>query len=438
MGKLPPGPRGRLLTTYRCLAKPFEFMPKWLAQYGDPFLVSAVNGKVAVTGDPKLIRQIFSANPNNFDPFAPEATAPLVGPKSVFLLTGDEHKRERKLLMPPFHGERMRAYGDIIVNTTKSHLQQACDGKPIKAIDITQAISLEVIIRAVFGVQDDVLADSFAEAVRRLTGSVSPLFIFAPFMQRRFFGIGPYDRYLAAYDHLDKLLQQQIERTRENPGEDILSLLLSARYEDDTPMPDSSIRDELRTLLFAGHESTALTLAWLVDLTHRTPGVLDKLRHEIAELGEAPAPDQLARLTYLEAACKEAMRMYPITTEVLRSLREPMELGGYTMPAGTAVSPSILLAHYSEDLYPEPTRFRPERFLERRYSAFEFLPFGGGMRRCIGAAFAMYELKLVTATILANFDIELCDANPPKAIRRSVTLAPKGGVPIRVKQRKTG
>jgi len=438
MANLPPGPWSRLLSTYRALAKPFEYMPKWSAKYGDPFLIDAVNGKVAVTGDPKLVRQIFAANPNIYSPFATNAIGPIVGQRSLFLLVGDEHKRERKLLMPPFHGERMRAYGEIIAETTRRHFQAAAAQDAVKSFEVTQAISLEVIIRAVFGVQDAKRTQAFKEAVSGLSGAINPMFFFAPFTQQRLFGIGPYDKFLRAYEHLDTLLQKQIDstRAREKPGEDILNLLTSARYDDGTPMDDASIRDQLRTLLFAGHETTALTIAWLIDLIHRTPGVLERTLGELDDLGENPTPEQIAAAPYLEAACKEAMRLFPITTEVTRTLRSPMTLGDYEMPIGTAVSSSILLVHYREDLYPEPNVFKPQRFLDRRYSSSEYMPFGGGMRRCIGAAFAMYEVKLVTATLLTNFKVDLLDATAPVPVRKNIALVPKGGVPIRVRSRR--
>ncbi|MGB1277774.1 MAG: cytochrome P450, partial [Nannocystaceae bacterium] len=352
-----------------------------------------------------------------------------------FLLEGGEHKRERKLLMPPFHGERMRAYGEIIVETTLRHFQAAATQDAVKTIDVAQAISLEVIIRAIFGVQDTQGTEAFKEAVRGLTKAINPVFFFASFTQQPFFGIGPYDKFVRAYERLDNLLQKQIthSRARETPGEDILSLLVQARYEDGAAMEDASIRDELRTLLFAGHESTALTISWVIDLIHRTPGVLGRTLSELDALGKTPTPEQIAAAPYLEAACKEAMRLYPITTEVPRQLQKPIRLGNYSMPIGTAVSASILLVHYREDLYPEPNAFKPERFLDRRYSAFEYMPFGGGMRRCIGAAFAMYELKLVTATLLKHFNVDLLDSEAPVPVRKNITLSPKGGVPIRVR-----
>ncbi len=435
MAKLPPGTRSRLLSTYRALTNPIEYSLKWRDKYGDPFLIRAFNGTAAFTGDPKLIRQIFSANPDIFAPFAASSSASLVGPRSIFLLTGEAHKRERKLLMPPFHGERMRAYGDIIVEAARHHIATSCGGSPTKAIDLTQAISLEVIIRAVFGVQDDARVAAFTQAIRNLMGASHPILFFAPMFQRRFFGLGPYDKFIAAYELLDRLLQQQVEDTREHPGEDILSMLLSARFEDGSPMPDSSIRDELRTLLFAGHETTAVALAWAIDQVHRTPGVLDRLQAELSDLGEHPSPEQLVRLPYLEGVCKETLRLYPILTEVLRLLVQPMQLGDYTMPAGTGVAASIALVHNREDLYPDPQAFKPERFIQRRFSPFEYLPFGGGMRRCIGAAFAMYELKLVLATLVSESTVELCQPQTPKPTRRGLTLAPEGGVPIRLTRR---
>ena len=436
LATLPPGPAGSLRTTYRILRDPMSSLPAWQERYGDPFTLRTVNGTVVMTGDPKLVKEIFAASPSTFAPFATQGIGPTIGEGSLLALHEPRHMRERKLLMPAFHGERMRAYAEIMSKAASRHFGEAASSNRFAALEVGQSISLEVIVRAVFGAEDDARAKVLAQAVLEMVEHSSPLLFFMPFLQREFGGFGPWARFRRHFDVLDRLLQEQVEHARaQGGGVDICSLLVQARYEDGEPMRDVDIRDELRTLLFAGHETTAITIAWVLDHVHRHPAVLERLRDELASLGRDPDPAAYARLPYLEAVCKEAMRIHPVVTEVLRVLVSPLRLGELDLPAGVAVSAGVLLVHRREDLYPDPLAFRPERFLERKFAPWEYLPFGGGHRRCIGAAFAEFEMAVVLGTALSSFDFELLDARMPKPVRRSVTMAPGGGVPLRARSR---
>lgn len=435
---LPPGPRGKLLTTYRILARPFTWFPRWRRRYGDPFTLHAVNGTVVVTGEPDGIAQVFAARPDAFEVFAPRAVTPLVGDGSVLVTSGPRHRRDRRLLAPTFNGARMRAYGATVQEVTRTYMCRRPRGARFTAHRLGLDISLEVIVRAVFGVSEAGRVQAVARAAEGLIRAVSPLALFFPALQRDFYGFGPWARFRRRLAAFDRLLLEQVERTRPvaaDPGrEDVLSRILCARYEDGEAPSDAEVLAHLRTLLSAGHETTAIALAWALYWVHRTPGVLERLRAELAPLGPVPDPAALERLPYLEAVIQETLRIYPLVTEVLRVTKEPFELLGRVLPPGVAVSPSVLLAHWREETFPEPQRFRPERFLGRRYGPAEFLPFGGGARRCLGAAFAMFELKVALGTVLAGWELELEDREV-RPVRRNVTMAPRGGVRLTVKAR---
>lgn len=434
-----PGPRMRLWTTYQVLAHPMTAMPKWLARYGDPMLVPTINGDVVMTARPELVKQIFATPGSTYAPFAVKGTAALTGPRSLFQLRGEEHRRHRQLIMPPFHGSRMRTYAATMQAITRDVLGSAVGKGRVELHSLTQRISLEVILGTVFGVQEPARMASFSAAITSLVGAIHPLFLFMPFLQRAPLGLGPWARFRRTYDALEQLLCEQLERTRarlerEGQGDDVLSMLLLARDEDGGHLDDAEIRDELRTLLFAGHETTAIALCWAVDAIGRHPAVAERLAAELAALpdhdGKGADAEAIAKLPYLEAVCNESLRLYPIVTEVLRSLHEPMELGGHALRPPMVVSASILGVHANPELYPEPHAFRPERFLERKYGPHEHLPFGGGHRRCIGAAFASLEMRVVLGTMLRELGVTLCEPHAPSPVRRNVTLAPEGGVPV--------
>lgn len=433
---LPAGPKGALRNTLRLVRDPGGNQLRWRDRFGDPYTVPAINGHVVMTGKPDLVKAILAAEPDTYAPWAPRALEPTLGPGSLLTLEEPAHMRERKLLMPPFHGERMRAYADLMAETALRRLTTAATRPRFSMLELAQAISLEVIARAVFGAQDETRARALADAVLQLTQGASPLVFFMPFLQREFGGVGPWARFKRAFARLDALLQEQVDSARaQEHGEDICSLLVRARYEDGSPMEDRAIRDELRTLLFAGHETTAITIAWVLDLVHRHPAVLSRLRDEIQGLGPEPDPAALARLEYLSAVCKEALRLHPVVTEILRLLVKPLQLGDVEIPAGVGVSAGIVMVHRDPALYPDPDAFRPERFLERRFSPWEYLPFGGGHRRCIGAAFASFEMNIVVGSALARYEFERLDPKTPRPVRRAVTMAPSGGVPLRARPR---
>lgn len=435
----PPGPSSRLWSTFRFVARPLSTFQRWFEKYGDPVLIPAVNGNVVMTAQPALVKQIFATPAASYGPFAARGIAAVTGPRSLFQLRDQPHRRHRRLIMPSFHGSRMRAYAADMQQATRHAFDDAVGRGAIPLHTLTQKISLEVILRTVFGVQQPAGVARFTEAVTGLVDATLPLFIFMPFLQRELWGLGPFARFRRRFERLDALLVEQIARARrEGQGEDILSMLLAARDEDGGGLDDQEIRDELRTLLFAGHETTGIALSWAVDAVGRHRAVAERLTDELSALGPDPDPEALAKVAYLEAVCNETLRLYPIVTEVLRTLHAPMELGGYSLQPPTAVSASIMGIHRREELYPRPDAFRPERFLERKFGPHEFLPFGGGHRRCIGAAFASFEMRVVLGTMLREYEVTLQNPKAPRPVRRNVTMAPDDGVPVVVTRRRPG
>ena len=437
--KLPPGPRFSLIQTALYARDPYRYLIENQRKYGDPFTIPAINGTLIITGTPAYVQQIFSADPDTYLPFGANAIEPVVGPNSVFLVSGARHRRERKLLTPPLHGARMRAYGETIRQATRTAMATWREGQPFVMQTTTQWISLEVILRAVFGVQGDERIAAFRAAIIELVAAAVPSLLFFTWLRRPWGGLGPYNRYVKAHDAIEALIRGEITARRalvEEPREDILSLLLSARDEAGEGMKDVELRDELMGLLFAGHETTGVALAWACYWLHRHPAALDRLRAEVDALGDDPEPDTIAKLPYLDAVCDETLRLHPIVPDVPRMLARPLELAGYTLGPPYGVDAATTLVHRREELYPEPDLFRPERFLERRFGPFEFIPFGGGHRRCIGAAFATYELKIVLATFLRHAHLELAEPGEVQPARRNVVLGPATGVRMRLRERR--
>ena len=428
--QLPSGPRITPVQTFRFIRDVTRFFVDCRERYGDPFTAPLPVGNVVITGNPEGIRDIFSADPATFEPLGQLPLAPAVGDNSLLLMGGQRHKRERKLLMPPFHGERMRAYGQLMQELTLRAVETLRPGGPFRAQDLTQSISLEVIIRAVFGIEEPRRVQRFREAMVAYMESYTPLLMMAVPLRRSFGGMGPWARFQRYVTELDQLLTEDLttRRGHEAGHTDILSLLLTARDEEGQPMTDAELKDELRTLLIAGHETTAIGMAWALYHLHRIPETKQRLLEELAPLGPVPDPEALTKLPYLTAVCDESLRLHPIVAVVGRRTVAPFTLRGRELPPGTALMAAIALAHVDPAIYPEPERFRPERFLERKYSPFEYLPFGGGARRCIGAAFAQYEMRIVLGTLLAVHRFSLASDTPERPVRRNVTIGPGGGV----------
>ena len=430
MSSLPPGPRSALLQTFAVARDPFGSFQKYARRYGDPFTLTLCTGPIVLTGTPEGIREILTAPPETFASNNTPFLAPLFGDRSVLLLDGVAHTRERAMLMPPFHGQRLQAYGRVIQEVTLRHAAAWTPGHIFRMQAFTQALALEVILTAIFGSHDHERVQALARIIPAYFQAFTTLLVYYPPLRRTFGGLGPWRRFTQIATRVEQLLVDAIT-SRRRGGEErdgILSLLLAAGADEGRALTDAEVRDEVITLLLAGHETVAIALAWAFYWLHRQPDVLPRLQAELRALGRPPSPDALVHLPYLRAVCAEALRLYPVVGAITRRLCKPMSLRGYTVPAGTAVGAALPLIHLDPTRYPEPLRFRPERFLERTNTAYEFLPFGGGARRCVGAAFAVAEMEIVLGSLIAQHRLGLAEDTPVPPVPRTFTIGPKGGV----------
>lgn len=409
---------------------PLGFLIRFQRRYGDIFSVSfPFYRDLVYVADPALVKRLFTTSPELAH--AGEANAsvlePALGPHSVLTLDEAPHMRQRKLLLPPFHGERIERYGELIREATRREMESWPVGEPFALRPHTQRITLAVILRAVFGVEDDERLARFERLIERFAARLTMVTAFPP-LRRNLGRFSPWTRFVAAREALDAFIYEEIALHRaERAGEDgdaddVLSLLMAARHEDGSPMSDAELRDELVTILAAGHETTATGLAWAIERLLRNPSVLGDLRDSVAAGEDA----------YLEATIRETLRVRPVLVDVARKLTAPLEIGGYELPAESYLMAAIAALHYREDLFPEPERFRPGRFLEAKPDTYAWIPFGGGVRRCIGASFAEYEMKVVLREFLLRAEFSAPDPKPEKVKVRNITLAPGRGTTVRL------
>ncbi len=435
----------KLFQLWQWILNPLEFLHKYERQCGDIFTINiagAFEGAIFIS-NPQAIQQLLTSDTKQFSTpgEANQILKPLLGNSGTILLTGSEHRQRRQLLMPQFHGDRIRVYTDLMRKITQSSIAQWQVGKTINVREQMQSISLSIILQTVFGLyrgeRYDLIREKLAEMLSLVESPLSSSLLFFPSLQQDLGRWSPWGNFIRNRDALDRLIFQEIadRRREENRSDrtDILSLLIDAKDADGNGMSYLELRDELITLLFAGHETTATALAWAIYWINYLPEVKEKLLAEFATL--APDADALAisRLPYLNAVCSETLRIYPVgMLTFTRVTEEPVSIQGYELDAGKAVLGCIYLTHHREDIYPEPHLFKPERFLNRQFSPYEYFPFGGGNRRCIGMALAQLELKLVLFEIFTNCQLELTGELPVVPARRGVTLGPKGGVTTKV------
>ncbi|HLL53826.1 MAG TPA: cytochrome P450 [Myxococcaceae bacterium] len=435
---LPPGPKQPAMVQFaQWILRPFEFMEECQRRFGDTFTWRITGfGNLLLTSAPELIREIYAAPPETvYSGKANELLRPVLGNHSLILLDGQEHLRERRLLLPPFHGERMQAYTRVMRDATEDSMANWPKNQPFPLLPRTQAITLEVILRAVFGLEESGQVAELAKRIVKMLEFNNPALAYAPEFLRKDVPLSPMRRFYRLRRAVDELIYALIAERRSKSTEgrtDILSLLLSAKDEAGQPMTDEELRDELVTLLLAGHETTASALAWVVErlLTH--PEALQKVRTELdAVLGGGRfEPSHLPKLEYLDAVIKETLRLRPVLPLTARIVVGDFSLGGRPIPKGTYLMSNIYLAHRRSQVYPEPEKFKPERFVGNRPDPYAWLPFGGGVRRCIGMAFAQTEMKVVLATMLSQVDLKLTHAEGERAVRRAVIFVPRKGTEV--------
>ncbi|MFO0628848.1 MAG: cytochrome P450 [Polyangiales bacterium] len=422
---LPPGPRSSL-TQLRYLRDPFPWMVKLAQEYADPVTVPILGmGDMVLTWSPEGVRTVFSADPDTFVPGTNEALALIVGRSSLFMMSGAAHRRARKLLMPPFHGERMRAYGALMHDTARRWAQGITPGVSAPVLPVTQGITLDIIIEAIFGERDPARISLLHKDILAIVAAFNPVIATFKFAQREFGGVGPWARFRRRAEALEARMRALMDEKRARPGDDILSLLLSVRDEDGAAMDDREVLEQLLTFVIAGHETTATSLAWALYELHRAPEALGRLREALAN---KRTPEEIAATPYLEAVVRETQRMHPPVPVVTRKLARPLTLGAFALPAGTTLGVGVFNAHHRAETFVEPFAFRPERFLTGAFSPFEYLPFGGGARRCVGWAFAEYEQKLALAALLDRGTYTLDEPAPVRNAFRIGTYGPETGV----------
>jgi cytochrome P450 len=421
---------------------PLGYMRTNFQQFGDCFQaeISPVNPEpLILLNHPEAIQYVLTHDSTREITSPGEVNVlakPLLGENSLILLNDKQHRRRRQLIVPPFHGERMKAYGDSICTIAREVMATWEIGKPFNVRDAMQQITMRVILQVVFGLYEGEryrqLERLLAERLNLITTPLTSILVFFPQLMLDLGSWSLAGKVRRLIQETDELLYAEIQERRAKPNpepNDVLSLLLSARDEEGQGLTDAELHDELMTLLIAGHETTATALAWAFYWVHRLPEVREKLMAELVAYRDTPDLMAIARLPYLTAVCNETLRIHPVALVTLpRRVEKSMQIQGYDLEPGMLLMGCIYLVHHREDLYPDSHTFRPERFIERNYSPYEFLPFGGGVRRCVGAALAMYEMTLVLSTILNECELELLETMEVKPVRRGGTLAPKGGI----------
>jgi cytochrome P450 len=424
--------QGPLAQTLAWTFRPLAFMARGRAQIGDAFSVSFVGFErpMVLVSDPAAVKALYTERRNGLPPGRSFQLEPVLGARSVLLLTGDEHIARRRLMLPPFHGERMRSYEGIVEEIVTAEVDSWPLGSEFPIHARMQAVTLEVILRAVFGVSEGPRLDRLRGTLGNLlveTGS--PTMILRALVARRR-GRDPLASVRPRLDQVDELLFAEIAEHRGRPDleqrDDILSMLMTATFEDGTAMDDQELRDQLMTLLLAGHETTATALAWTFDLLLRHPVELGHLRGSL-ENGED---------AYLNATIAESLRLRPVVPLAGRRLAEDLVTDDLELPAGTDVTAAIWLTHTDPKLYPDPFAFRPERFLEAAPETYAWIPFGGGVRRCLGAAFAEFEMRIALREILLRTSLRKVDPRPERIGRRNITFSPRAGTPVVVDSRR--
>jgi cytochrome P450 len=429
-GALPPGPRApAAVNMARLVQRPIESLVGWRERYGDIYTVPLiVFGVGCYVSDPEAIREMLTGDQSDLRAGeANEPLSPVLGKKSVLILDGREHMRQRKLLLPPFQGSAVHSFREVIREVAEAEVESWREGQELVMRERMRALTFEVIVRAVFGVTERERIEQLRSALVSLL-DMQMIFALPKPLRRDLGRLSPWGRFQRRLRAADAMLYEEIARRRRDRDleqrTDVLSLLLRARDEDGEPMSDLELRDELMTMLMAGHETTATGLAFAFDLLPRNPGVLARLRDELN--GEDDV--------YLDAVVTETLRVRPVIDAAERTLTEPRTICGWELPPGIRVYPAIAVVHLREDLYPQPYEFRPERFIAEEAPSYAWLPFGGGIRRCIGAALAQAEMAEVIRAVVSRVDLEPVRPDPEPVVMRGVTLVPRHGTPVRVRR----
>jgi cytochrome P450 len=429
---LPPGPRyPASVQMVGFWTRPLAFLERCRARYGPRFTIRLpFTPPFVMLTSPEEIKQVFTAPADVLHPGSgARVLEPVVGRNSVILLDGQAHMQQRRLMLPAFHGERVERLATLVEEVTDRTVASWPTQRPLRLHDRFQGLTLEIILRAVFGLDPgprmDALRDRLSEMLRF---GEKPISLLPPAPDGRMASVaervGPFAAFVRLQQQADELIFELVNERRGHSEErdDVLAMLLAARYEDGSPMSDQELRDELMTLLVAGHETTASTLAWCFDRLSRDPEVVERVRQ---------ADD-----AYLTATIQESLRCRPVLPNVApRAVVKPIEVGGWSYPAGVCLVPNAYLVHHDPEIYPDPYAFRPERFLDQPPGTYSWIPFGGGRRRCLGASFAMLEMKIVLRRLVSEREFEPVAQGFARPARRNITIRPAEGCLVRLPER---
>jgi cytochrome P450 len=425
---LPPGPPyPSLIQGIGLWTRPLAYLERCRARYGKCFTIRfPAAPPFVILSDPDQIKEVFKAPPEVLHPGeGARVLEPLVGKNSVILLDEGPHMEQRKLVLPAFHGEKMARLGGLMTEVAEREVESWPRGEAIPLQPRMQRLTLEIILRAVFGLDPGERLDALRERLSEMLAfGDRPISLVPPdpdgLVARVLEKVGPFAEFARLQQETDELLFQLIDERRSGNGarDDVLAMLLEARHEDRSPMSAQELRDELMTLLVAGHETTASSLAWAFERLARLPRVLSRLVEELGSNGDA----------YLLATIQETLRRRPVLPNVEpRLVKAPIEVGGWRYPPGVCLVPNAYLVHHDSEVYPAPYEFRPERFLDESPGTYTWIPFGGGRRRCVGASFAMLEMQIVIRTVLTRCELGRVAGPFEVSRRRNITVRPAGG-----------
>lgn len=402
------------------MLRPFEAHAAMQRRYGDTFALRSMKGPMVVTGCPAHVRAIHGLKPEDFTIWAKDELMPLAGPTGVILVDGDAHRRMRQAMAPIFSEAAVRTYRPLMVRAVEDALAALPLEAPAPLHPFGRRIALDIIARVLFGEQAEArsaIVDASIEVLERL----SPAMVFFSALRKEVGGLSPWGRFMEARRHLDGLLRAEITSRREAPQGGRLDGLVRWTDEAGAPLDDDALLDQLLVLIFAGHQTTGSSICWALAWAATREDVREALLREVDALG--PSADGLLEGPYLRAFCREVLRIYPMLSDISpRLLRRPLQLGSHEVPAGTAVSVSLFMTHHNPEVYDDPAEFRPERFLERRFSKDEYVPFGGGVRRCPGSGFALQEIALATATALTRCRFSVQGPTPLRPARHNLIM----------------
>lgn len=426
-----PGSKGSvILNTIQFLRDPDALVAKQRKRHGDTFLLKLFFGDILMFTHPREVKEVFALRGDTTTSYVNKILEPLLGTKSVFLIGGEDHRQLRKSMMPFFHGRYVASLGNKIQQRTAEHMQALTTGRQFTAVDMLRGLMIEVMLDIALGSLPAARVAAYRLLVESIDNGPGAIIFFLAPLRRFFLGLGPWRAMDRKVAELNAMLQQDLEQRRATgpTGDDVLSQLIN-----DPEFDDASIRSQMITIIFAGYETTTIATSWALYWLHQNPQCLARVHEEIDALGPEPDAQALGGLTYLDAACQEALRISPVLNIIPRRMIKDCTVANYAIEAGMSLAVSVTEVHFDESIYPNPTQFEPERFLTKKPSAQEFFPFGGGIRKCLGATMAIYEMKIILGTILGHYRLQSDSKGVPKRKLHGVAMGPDDRIPMTLK-----